>query len=300
VASQFSTFGISTYWNRGRHHDCAAAISEIIELDVGLIEVQLTTDPEDLTTAVEVLQRTKAKCHSVALAPDHSDPVRSPTLFHTDADLRQAAEARLQVAIKSAARLRSKTVVLDAGVVPVVDCESRMRTLLNAVDEREMDVASKVYEQLFIERTKVRDRAVEELCRALHRVIKEQPGLTLAMAPSAHPLALVGKEEAEWLLDDLRTGISIRLDPASITIRENFGRPSLMSWAESMSNAIDTTYLSEPEGVRVDSMPGPGLVDWAELAARLSPQTTSILKVDPASSRVAVTQAIRSFGRGLA
>ncbi|MCB9833951.1 MAG: hypothetical protein H6807_15935 [Planctomycetes bacterium] len=285
--------GLSTYWNGVRQPDLGAAVDEIVGLGLGLVELGLPEGPAAVDRAASALDRHRARCHGVYLAPPDLERFLQPHLLQIDDQLRERAERQLDRAIAAAARLRSPRVALAPGSLPVEFEDQRLAELDQALVAGDRPRAHELAATLVAARDRRREQACEDLCRRFHALGRRHPGLRLVILPRGDPLALPDLESFGWIADELGDLVSIRLDLGELAKREALGLESVESWFEAFESRADAIYLADYHGLGTDLPPGAGVLGERIWALGLSPRLPTILKLDPASSRLTVQEALR-------
>ena len=292
-----AVLGVSTAWNAARCGGLASAIREILELGVGVVEAAAPTAARDVGAAAAVLAESRARCLSVAF-PLLGQPAGQdmPDLAAEDDVVRGRALGAVAATVEAAARLSAKVLVIPGAAVTVPDGAGRQAAFERAFEAGAAE-AAELRTTLLAERDRHREAAVERFCRSLFAILNGAPGLRIAVAPSAGLLSLPNHEELGWLFSDLKSdAVGFWHDTAVAGVREATGGEGAETWSDTYGDRSMGCYISDFSGLTIGLPPGSGRLDWALVSGMLSPRIPKMLKLQPASSRLAVREGLKIVG----
>jgi hypothetical protein len=197
-----------------------------------------------------------------------------------DAALADRSAAQVIETARQLAPLKARFLVLDGGFVAVPGLVEKQAVLDDALDCDEDDKTCKIIsrdhagvdEQLA-------EKQLENLCRGLHRVGKELPGLPVCLHTPDSPLGLLQLERMEHVLNDL-PAVGYWHCTASAALLRKLGGPVESQWLERFSRRLKGVYLSDTLGGHGDQPPGLGEVKFEEIAPELAQGTIRVMVVD--------------------
>lgn len=273
--------GISTSWNAERRGGLSSAVREILELGVGQIEV--TGRFAEADAAARVIGGARARCVAVAVPADPRISPSSPAR-----DERRAEAERLHEAARAAAVLRSEILIVSAGRIATAEARR-----LEAVAAAGGDVVE-AREALRLARSREREPAVERLCRFLHAFGAAHEGLTVALPLEEHADALLGPEELEWALSEVRRRrVRFWHDVGAAARRARIGLEDSSAWPQRFSAAVAGAWIHDVRGDQGGWVPGEGDLDWSAVTRSLPSGIPRILKVLPASRTLTVAESLK-------
>ena len=223
------------------------------------------------------------------------EKMASHYLASTDDDEREQALNSVRRHIHMARRLGSNKVVLRCN--SVIDRKLNEETrALEARAEAEgpgEELAEEV--QSHVKRVQKKgQRQLDHLCRSLHKLLKEFPGLTLAVEPGIQVDDLLSFEAMGWVLDDLhKHGLAYWHDVGRIHRRAQYGLPGQGAWLDAFAARMIGVHLQDAADGEIEMPPGRGQVDFKLLAEYLPADAARVLEVNPRHGRAELLASVQ-------
>ena len=224
-----------------------------------------------------------------------SEKMASHQLASTDDDEREQALNSVRRHVQMARRLGSKTVVVSCN--SVVD-----RKLNQESDELERRLQREGKSEELVEKLRAHvqkvqkkgQRHVDHLCRSLHTLLGEFPGLTLAVEPGLQVDDLLWFDAMGWVLGDLQKhGLAYWHDVGRIHQRELHGLPGQGQWLDAYAPRMVGIHLQDAAGTEFEMPPGRGEVDFRLLAEYVPKEAARVLEVNPRHGRAELLASVQ-------
>jgi sugar phosphate isomerase/epimerase len=137
-------------------------------------------------------------------------------------------------------------------------------------------------------------RQVEHLCRCLHTLLQENPGVQIALEPGLHFNEVLGFEAMGWALEDLaRHGLRYWHDTGAIELRGRVGLQGQGAWLDAYADRMAGAHLQDAAGEELGMPPGTGEVDFRLVAGYMPSDAERVLELDPRHGRAEILGAVQ-------
>jgi sugar phosphate isomerase/epimerase len=224
-----------------------------------------------------------------------TETMASHLLASTNDDERERALNSVRRHVQMARRLGSNTVVLSCN--SVVD-----KKLNQESDELERLLQSCGLDEDLAEKFRAHvqkvqrkgQRQLDHLCRSLHALLSEFPGLRLAVEPGVDVDDLLSFDAMGWVLSDLhKQGLGYWHDIGRIHQRELHGLPGQGAWLDAYAERMVGIHLQDAAQNEFELPPGRGEVDFRLLAEYLPKQAARVLEVNPRHGRAEILASVQ-------
>lgn len=191
----------------------------------------------------------------------------------------RSAEMAVETAL-ALAELKPQFLVLDGGYVNVPSLHEkqiRLDELLDG-DESPAKCREEVAKIGAVDRALVEEQLVN-LCRGLHRVVKELSPLQVCLLPPDSPFGLLQPDALQLVFGDLPK-LGYWHSTSNAALLHKLGGPPQMAWVERFGRRLRGVYLADMLGGHGEQTPGLGEVDFAKLAPELATSTVRVLMID--------------------
>ncbi len=207
-----------------------------------------------------------------------ADPGQAQLAADFDSPPGKSARQRILSVCSAARQLGCRQVLIDPGQVTF----DGAKTLVAQVHAGKPEAAAELAER----RTAVRDRFLENICRNLHQVLRQEREVQLALVPVLDPLTLPLPEDLEMLLADLPDSrLGYWHAPDICAALQALGMGPAEHWIDAGRHRLAGCYLSDHLDGTLELLPGTGSIDWKSLASYLSARDVLILRVQPGRTR---------------
>jgi hypothetical protein len=137
-------------------------------------------------------------------------------------------------------------------------------------------------------------RQLDHLCRSLHALLSEFPGLNLAVEPGVDVDDLLSFDAMGWVLSDLhKQGLGYWHDIGRIHQRELHGLPGQGAWLDAYAERMVGIHLQDAAENEFELPPGRGEVDFRLLAEYVPKQAARVLEVNPRHGRAEILASVQ-------
>ncbi|MBK8207142.1 MAG: hypothetical protein IPK87_10220 [Planctomycetes bacterium] len=201
-------------------------------------------------------------------------------LAASDATLAQRSAEMVIETATQLAPLRAQFLVLDGGFVAVPGLQEKQAILDEVLDCDEDDDTCKLVrrDHVAIDESLAEQQLVA-LCRGLHRVRKELPGVTVCLLNPDSPFGLLQPDRMKHVLDDLPE-IGYWHSTSSAALLRKQGGPKEADWLERFGKRLKGVYLADMLGGQGEQPPGLGQVKFEDIAPELAKGTVRVMVVD--------------------
>ena len=277
--------GVSTSWNVDRCGTSETAIEEIASTGVGLVEIAVRAAVAERATSIR--QRVDEERLDVASVTVTTSAGGLATALEPEA---AGVVSAIGFALERATRLAAPVLVVDGGRFDVgVDVSAAMDAAIASGDVDRIQALTQEFEP---RRLREREPACERLCRRLHDLTAATP-IRVALRTSGHPADVLRADEMSWIVDDLGDRVAYWHDVGRSHLFASFGMGDGETLVDRLSSHLTGFYLSDVVGLEAGHPPGLGRLDWGAIRPSLSANLPAILKLEPGSDTVAVTEALR-------
>ena len=261
-------------------------------LEIGVSEVPVTLNGFEQSrreTGIEV-RSVVAGC----LDPRNEHPTGTK-LGSLDEDSRERALNCVRRHIRLARRYECPTVIVRG-------CEVEDRALQEESDK----LQAKIHRDGLPDETKAAvvdvvgrvkkkgQRQIEHLCRSLHALLSEFPGVHLAIETGPSLVDLLGFDAVGWVLDDLgHKGLSYWHDTGRSQVRERLGLKPQGTWLDSYGRMMIGVHLQDAAEGHAEMPPGTGEVDFKLLSGYLGRDAERVLEVNPRHGRAEILSSVQ-------
>ncbi|MDA1260811.1 MAG: hypothetical protein O3A20_09340 [Planctomycetota bacterium] len=180
------------------------------------------------------------------------------------------------------ARLQGPMLIVPAGSEPLTGAHERGERLLGRLRAGDIMEGDEALEELGRGSQRAAEKHLQELALTLHSLMREAPGLKIALAPGPSPAALLTPDRLALLLADLPDpALGLWHDPADAESRAAFGLPPAGAWLDRFRGRILGVTLCDSAGGGDRLPPGAGTVDWPLLAEYLPRGAVRVLDLAP-------------------
>lgn len=197
-----------------------------------------------------------------------------------DAALAQRSAEMVIETANQLAPLKAQFIVLDGGFVAVPSLTEKQAILDEVLDCDEDDDTCKIVrrDHVAIDET-LAEQQLDALCRGLHKVCKEVPGVTVCVLNADSPFGLLQPQRLEHVLSDLpQVGYWHSTSSAALLSRQ--GGPKEGDWLDRFGKRLRGVYLADMLGGHGEQPPGLGQVKFEEIAPGLASGTVRVMVVD--------------------
>lgn len=261
------------------------------------IELGLSESPPTMNGFDDTRRETGIEVTSVisgCLKP-LGEKMASHHLASLDDDEREQALSSVRRHIQMARRLGSNKVVLRCNSVIDRKLNLESRELECRFDrEGASDDLNEEFQTHVKKVQKKGQRQLDHLCRSLHRLLMEFPGLTLAVEPGLNVDDLLSFDAMGWVLDDLhKHGLAYWHDVGRIHLRSKHGLPGQGQWLDTYASRMIGIHLQDAAGHEIEMPPGRGEVDFRLLAEYLPGDAARVLEVNPRHGRAELLASVQ-------
>jgi len=137
-------------------------------------------------------------------------------------------------------------------------------------------------------------RQVDHICRSIHALIAELPGVRFALEPGLHFNDLLNLEAMGWVLDDLaRHGLGYWHDTGTVHLRERAGLPGQGDWLERYGDKLLGVHLQDAAGDETRMPPGLGEVDFKLVADYIPSTAEKVVEINSRHGRAEILAAVQ-------
>ncbi len=261
------------------------------------IELGLSDKPVTMNGFEDTRRETGIEVNSIVcgcLNP-RSEFMSGTRLGSLDEDQRERAINSLRRHSHLAEKYHCPTVILRGCAVEsselVVEAAHHHSDLVNQGPTEE--VVANV--QDFVHRAqKGAQRQIEHLCRGIHGLTAEFPGLVYALEPGLHFSDILNFEAMGWVLDDLaKQGVRYWHDTGTVHTRQHAGLPGQGQWLESYGDRMVGVHLQGATGTTSMLPPGSGEVDFKLVCDYVPSEADKVIEIDPKHGRTEILGAVR-------
>jgi len=260
------------------------------------IELGLSDAPPTMNGFEDTRRETGIEVTSVisgCLKP-RSDKMASNLLASTREDEREQALNSVRRHIQMARRLGSETVVLRCNSVHDAKLNAEADVLADRLEEGLDDELAEDVRNYVARVGKKGHRALEHFCRSVHSLLKEFPGMNLAVEPGTHLDDLLSFEAMGWVLDDLSAhGLRYWHDVGRIHQRSQMGLPSPGAWLDAYSSLMVGIHLQDAAGEEIEMPPGTGQVDFRLLSEYVPSGAAKVLEIGSRHGRTEILGSVQ-------
>lgn len=255
------------------------------EAGFDLFDLSISDPQDDFGRIVSTLAAHRVSLAVLRLRESREDSMvfRKPgyaKLGAPDAELaRRSAEVVIATATQLAP-LKARFLVLDGGYVAMPGLPEKQALLDEVLDCDEDDDTCKVVSSRHSQIDEARaDQQLEHLCRGLHRIGKELPGLPVCVVTPDSPFGLLQPDRMAHVLSDL-PDVGYWHSTSSAALLRKLGGPKEGDWIERFSKRLKGVYLCDMLGGHGEQPPGLGEIKFNELAPELAQGTVRVMVVD--------------------
>ena len=224
-----------------------------------------------------------------------SQEMASHLLASPDDDLREQALNSVRRHIQMAHRLGSKSVVLRCNSVQNDKLTQETEALQDLLDTEEPSDELAAKAGAHVQKVQKKgQRQLDHLCRSLHKLLNEFPGVNLAVGPGLKMNDLLSFEAMGWVLDDLhKHGLSYWHDVGRIHQREQCGLHGQGAWLDTYASRMVGIHLQDAAGKESEMPPGSGEVDFKLLVEYVPADASRVLEVNPRHGRAELLASVQ-------
>jgi len=261
------------------------------------IELGLSDAPPTLNGFEDTRRETGMKVTSVVsgcLKP-RTGRMASSLLASRSEDERETALNSVRRHIRLSRSLGANVVILRSNSVADERLVDQARALNRRFDESGMNEALAIDVQNYVKRVQKKgQRQLEHLCRSLHTLLQEFPGIQLAVEPGLEIDDLLSFEAMGWVLDDLaKHGLCYWHDVGRVHMRSTYGLPTHGDWLERYAGRMIGVHLQDAAGTETEMPPGQGEVDFRLLADYLPTHAAKVLDINPRHGRTEILASVQ-------
>ena len=261
------------------------------------IELGLSDAPPTMNGFEDTRRETGIEVTSVisgCLKP-RTDKMASSLLASMRDEEREQALNSVRRHIQMARRLGSDTVVLRCNSVQAPRLNRESDELSQRLDAE--GLSDELTEEIrdHVQRVEKKGhRALEHFCRSMHSLLKEFPGVMLAVEPGIHLDDLLSFDAMGWVLDDLsHHGLRYWHDVGRIHQREQMGLPGQEAWLEAYAGRMVGIHLQDAAGEVIEMPPGTGEVDFRMLSEYVPSEAAKVLEVGSRHGRAEILGSVQ-------
>lgn len=248
-------------------------------------DLSISDPQEDFGRIVQALSGHRVRLAVLRLRESREDAMvfRKPGYAKLGAPDAALAARSIDVVIATAMQLsdlKARFLVLDGGYVAVHGLPEKQALLDEVLDCDEDDDTCKVVSSRHAQVDEAgAEQQLENLCRGLHRIGKELPGLPVCLVTPDSPFGLLQPSRMEYVLSDLPE-VGYWHSTSSAALLRKLGGPKEGEWIERFGKRLKGVYLCDMLGGHGEQPPGLGEIKFSELAPELAQGTVRVMVVD--------------------
>jgi len=218
-----------------------------------------------------------------------------PKLGSPDEDLRERALNCMRRHLRLAQKYECPVVIVrgcefdDRGTR---DDAERLRVRILR-DEHE-DGVHEAARELVTRVQKKGSKQVEHLCRSLHTLLAEFPGMRIAIEVGRSLMDLLTFESVGWVLDDLeRQGLGYWHDTGRVHQLERLGFLPQGAWLDAYATRLMGVHLQDAAEGAAEMPPGSGEVDFRLVKSYLGSGTERVVEVHSRHGRAEILSSVQ-------
>jgi len=135
---------------------------------------------------------------------------------------------------------------------------------------------------------------LEHLCRSLHHLLAEFPGLRVSLEPGRYIDDLLGFDAMGWVLDDLgKSGLGYWHDVGRIHLRESQGLPTQAHWLEAYGENMVGIHLQDAAEDETAMPVGAGEVDFLLIKEYLPREAERVVELHHRHGRAEILSSVQ-------
>jgi hypothetical protein len=255
------------------------------EAGFDLFDLSISDPQDDFGRIVNLLAAHRVSLAVLRLRESREDSMvfRKPgyaKLGAPDAELSNRSADAVIATATQLAPLKARFLVLDGGYVAVPGLAERQALLDEVLDCDEDDDTCKVVSSRHAQIDEARaEQQLENLCRGLHSVGKELPGLPVCLVTPDSPFGLLQPSRMEHVFSELPQ-VGYWHSTSSAALLRRLGGAKEGDWIERFSKRLKGVYLCDMLGGHGEQPPGLGEIKFNELAPELAQGTVRVMVVD--------------------
>ena len=133
---------------------------------------------------------------------------------------------------------------------------------------------------------------VEQLCRSVHQLMRENPDVRFALEPGREIDDLLSFDAMGWVLGDLKS-LGYWHDVGRVHLREARGLPTQGAWLEAYGSRMLGIHLQDAAEEEAEMPLGVGEVDFKLLAEYVPKGAERVLEVGPRHGRAEILASVQ-------
>ncbi|HKX46515.1 MAG TPA: TIM barrel protein [Planctomycetota bacterium] len=290
-------YAISTSCFGTRLGDIQDQVFMAVGMGFRRIELGWSESPPAMDSLVEAQRETGVEVVAmIAGCRDAQSPEMPATrLASLDDDLRQRAIASIRRHARLAQSWACPTLVIRGSQVEDPAFVQEARALES--EARKNGMRPELREQIgeLVQRVqRAGQRQVDALCRSLHLLLNEFPGLRFALEPGRYIDDLLGFDAMGWVLDDLeRLGLGYWHDVGRLHLRERQGLPPQARWLDAYAPRMLGLHLQDAAAEEGALPLGLGEVDFKLLREYVPTGAERVLELHHRHGRAEVLSSVQ-------
>jgi sugar phosphate isomerase/epimerase len=227
------------------------------------------------------------------------DPLNGSMAFEHLGSLQREEGERAINSIRRHVRLAkawgARTVVIRGTTMEDSKLRKEADLLQQRINKEELDAELKEAIRVFVKKAqRASQRQIEQLCRAVHTLSKEEPEMNFAIEPGREIDDLLGHDAMGWALGDLALpNVGYWHDVGRIHMREKVGLPTQGDWLQSFASRMLGVHLQDAAETEAEMPIGAGEVDF-KLISEYVPRTAErVVEIGPRHGRAEILASVQ-------
>jgi hypothetical protein len=261
------------------------------------LELGLAESPPSMDGLDESKRETGVSIRS--LVAGCRDPLNGSMAAERLASLVSGESERALNSIRRHVRLAKswgcRTIVLRGSKTEDPKLSAQARSFEDALDKDDDDAELRERVRAFVVRLqKSSHRQIEQFCRSLHQLMRDEPEMIYAIEPGREMDDLFGFEAIGWILEDFESDrVRYWHDVGRIHLREKFGLPSKGQWLESYSARMSGIHLQDAGDDEAEMPLGLGEVDFRLISEYTPRAAERVVEIGPRHGRAEILSSVQ-------